>query len=504
MRNKEYLLGIDVGSTNIKSVIFDTTGVEVATVTKRMQIEHPFPGWVERDMNLLWQITKDVIKSSIVSSSIEPSRIIAVGVCGQGDGLYLLDKENCPVRKGILSIDTRATEIIFRWEKKGLIEELFPLIGQKPHTGSPLPILYWLKNNEPDNFSKIKWILFCKDFIKYKLTGIICTDETDPSATLTDVNTRKYSEKIFEIVELEECKEMLPEIIPAWDICGKITKGASEETGLIEGTPVCSGLHDINATGLGAGCIKQGQLLIILGTWEINQLIMDKVILDPNKRCLTRVYVLPGKWLLLNPSPAATSNLNWFIDNFCKDKIIEAERQNTTPHALCDKEIEDVPLGSENLFYLPFLYGKVDEPRAKAGFYGITGKHTQKHLLRSIYEGVAFSTAMLIEEMGRLSEIKEIFVAGGGARSKIWVNILANVLNFPVKVPSGIEAGARGAAMCAGVSVGLFRNLLSAAETFTSLSYEQHPFDSQVKEYKRLYSIWKDSLPLFSKIWAKI
>jgi sugar (pentulose or hexulose) kinase len=504
MNNECYLLGVDVGSTNIKSVIFNSSGKEIVVVSKRMPLEHPLPGWVERDMDLLWTITKDVIKESILKSSIEPSKIIGVGVCGQGDGLYLLDKDGRPVRKGVLSIDTRATEFVLCWEKENVVEELFPIIGQKPHAGAPLSILAWLKENEPENFSKIKWILFCKDYIKYKLTNIICTDETDPSATLTDINTRRYSDKIFEIVDLEECKEKLPEIIPAWKKCGEVTEEAGEETGLLKGTIVCSGLHDVDAVGLGAGCINGGQLLIILGTWEINQIILDNIILDPNRKCMTRVYALPNKWLLLNASPAATSNLNWFIDNFCKEETEKAEKNSVSPHEICDKEIEDIPPGSEGVFYLPFLYGKVDEPWATAGFYGVTGKHTRKHLLRSVYEGVAYSTLMQVEEMKKLTKIKDIYVAGGGAKSKVWVNIMSNVLNFPLKIPAGTEIGARGAAICAGVSANVFKDLISATKSFTSLSYERYPIVEEVKKYEQFYRIWSDTAKVFSYIWKNL
>ncbi|MHA1834874.1 MAG: FGGY-family carbohydrate kinase [Candidatus Baldrarchaeia archaeon] len=503
MGEEYYLLGIDVGSTNIKSVIFNLSGKEIAICTRKMPLEHPFPNWVERDMNLLWAITRDVIKQSIKKSSIEPSKIIGVGVCGQGDGLYLLDKNGHPVRKGILSIDTRATEYLLRWEKENVIEELFPIIGQKPHAGAPLTLLAWLKEKEPDNFSKIKWIVFCKDYIKYKLTGVICTDETDSSATLTDIHTRNYSDKIFEAVGLEECKDKLPRIIPAWKKCGEITKEASEETGIPEGTTVCSGLHDVDATGLGAGCVSGGQLLIILGTWEINQIILDDVTLDPSKKCITRVYALPKKWLLMNPSPAATSNLDWFIDNFCKAETVNAE-DDISPHKICDREVETVPLGSEGVFYLPFLYGKVDEPWASAAFYGVKGKHTRKHLLRSIYEGVAYSTLMCIQEMEKLTEIKETFIAGGGSRSKIWVKIMSNVLNLPLKVPVAVEIGAKGAAMCAGVSAGVFKDLVAAVDNLTSTYYVEHPTKNDTEQYKHFYSIWAGSVKLFSSIWKKI
>ncbi len=499
-----YLMGIDIGSTNIKAVICDTHGGEVAVESIKLQVEQPNVGWVERDMDIMWNCTKDVIRQSLFRTKIDPASIIGVGVSGQGDGLYLLDIDGKPVRKGILSIDFRSVDIVREWEKNGKNDSIFPVIGQRPSMGTPVSILAWLKRNEPKSYSRAKWIIFCKDYIKYKLTDVICTDESDASASLTDVKTRRYSDKIFEILDLEECKEKLPQIMPGWIKCGEVTSKASSETGLKEGTVVASGLHDISATALGAGCVEHGQLLIINGTWQINEVIIDRLILDPNKICVTRATGIPGRWIIANASSVGVTNLNWFIDQCGSENRLEAEKMKMTTHAYCDRQIESIPAGSEGVLYHPFLYGFGYLPNAKAGFYGIDGRHSQKHLLRAVYEGVAYLSFMQIEDLRKVVDIKEARIAGGGSKSRIWVQIFSDVMNFPIKVPRSSELGALGAIMIAGICTGVYRNHETAVREATSVSYESIPNPENVQKYRSIYKIFKKSIYRMSETWNEL
>ncbi len=496
-----YLMGIDVGSTNIKAAIFDLHGKEVAVEAVRLQTEQPHLGWVERDMNAMWDCTKQVIRQSIDRSKTNPSSILGIGVSGQGDGLYLLDKEGKPVRKGVMSIDFRSVDIIREWERNGKNEETFPFIGQKPIVGNPVSILAWLKRNEPHSYSGTRWIVFCKDYIKYKLTDVICTDESDAAATLTDVRTRKYSDEVLEILDLEECKEKRPPIVSGWVKCGGVTSKASNETGLSKGTAVSSGLHDVDAVALGAGCIEDGQLLIINGTWQINQVIIDRLVLDPNKICGTRATGAPGRWLIANASPAGVTNLNWFIEQCGSNSRMEAEKVGMTSHAYCDRQIESIPAGSDGVLYHPFLYGLGNLPNARAGFCGIDGRHTQKHLMRAVYEGVAYSSFMQIEELKKIVTIKEARISGGGSRSRIWVQIFADVINSPIKVPQGSELGALGAAMSAGICAGVYEDHETAVKEATLTSYESIPNLENSQKYKAIYKIFKKSIPRIVKTW---
>jgi sugar (pentulose or hexulose) kinase len=497
-------MGIDAGCTTVKAVIFNLEGREVAVAREKLPTLHPAPGQVERDVTSLWHFTKEVILKVLKIGGIAPDEILGIGVTGHGDGLYLLDKNGKPVRNGILSLDSRASPLIKEWEESGIVEEIFPLIGQRLHACSPLSILSYMKREERESYNRAKWIIFCKDFIKFKLTDVICTDETDPSASLLNVRTRKYADEVFEIVGIEECRDKLPEIIPGWKTCGEVSAQASRETGLMEGTPVASGLHDIDATALGSGCLENGQMTIIIGTWTINEVIQDRPSLDPMRLCQTRTYGAPSRWLLLNADPSSAANLEWFIDQFCDRERLEAKRLGVSPYALCDGEVEATDIGAGGVIYHPFLYGSLDRPMAKAGFYGLAGWHERRHLLRALYEGVAFATNMCIENLRRVTEIKEVRIAGGGAKSRIWTQIFADVTGYSIKVPDGTELGARGAAICAGISVGVYRDHKTAVKVATSISRKHIPKSINKIKYRSIYSKFKDSIIDASRIWERL
>ncbi|MBS7645935.1 MAG: FGGY-family carbohydrate kinase [Candidatus Bathyarchaeia archaeon] len=499
-----YLMGIDAGCTTVKTVIFSLQGREVAVAREKLPNLHPAPGRVERDMEALWSLTKEVIIRALKMSNIPPREILGLGVSGHGDGLYLLDEDGEPVRNGVLSLDSRSSPLVKRWEEDGIVDEVFPIIGQRLHACSPSSILAWMKHEEEGSYNRARWILFCKDFIKFKLTNVICTDETDPSASLVNVRTRKYADEIFETLGIEECKGKLPEIIPGWRTCGEVTAQASRETGLMEGTPVASGLHDIDATALGSGCLENGQMAMIIGTWTINEVIQDRPLLDPMKLCQTRTFGAPDRWLLLNADPASAANLDWFIEQFCDHERLRAERLGISPHVLCDGEVETVEVGAGGIIYHPFLYGSLDMPKAKAGFYGIAGWHGRAHLLRALYEGIAFATNMCVENLKRVTEIKEVRIAGGGARSKIWTQIFSDVTGYPIGVPDGTELGARGAAMCAGISIGVYKDHRAAVREATSISRRHVPKSENEIRYKSIYSKFKDSIRDASRIWDRL
>ncbi|MEM2123447.1 MAG: FGGY-family carbohydrate kinase [Candidatus Bathyarchaeia archaeon] len=504
MGEDNYLIGIDAGCTTAKVVVFSLQGREVAVARAKLPTQHPAPGHVERNMGALWRCIRELISKALKIGSISSSEILGIGISGHGDGLYLLEKDGEPVRNGVLSLDGRASPLVKVWEENGVVDEVFPTIGQRLHACSPLSILAWMKREEKESYNRARWIVFCKDFIKFKLTDTICTDETDPSASLLNIMTRKYADEVFETLGIGECKDKLPEIIPGWRMCGEITAEASRETGLMEGTPVASGLHDIDATALGSGCLENGQMTMIIGTWTINEVVQDRPLLDPMKSCQTRIYGAPGRWLLLNANPSSAANLDWFINHFCDHERLEAERLGVNPHTLCDREVEETEVGAGGIIYHPFLYGSLDIPAAKAGFYGIAGWHNRAHLLRALYEGVAFATNICVENLKRVTEIKEVRIAGGGARSKIWTQIFADVTGYPIKVPEGIELGARGAAMCAGISTGVYRDHRVAVKVATSISRRHIPKSRNKIKYKSIYSKFKDSIRDAACIWDKL
>jgi len=484
-----YFMGIDSGLTVLKAVIFDSRGNEIACAREKTPLIRTGPGFVERDMNLLWELTKKVIREVLKLTSIDPKKIIGVGVSGHGDGLYLLDENYKPVRNAITSLDTRASSILSEWKDKGILDQLYHIIGQYPFEGSPLPLLAWVKRNEPEIFKKVRWVIFCKDYIKFKLTGVLCTDKTDASATLVNYRTGYPDPEIYELIGLQGCNEYIPEIIDGWQICGTISKEASSETGLSEKTIVASSLHDIDATALGSGCLNHGDACIILGTWGINEVISSEPILDPNKKCLTRIYGAPNKWLIifLNYTKAAGLSLEWFIRECGKDLEEFAKKSGVNQYKLCDEEAADIIPGSEGVIFIPFLEGAVGIPEARAIFYGLTAYHKRAHLIRAILEGVAFATKLSFAELSHLVNISKVRVAGGGSRSPLWPQIMADILGINIEVPEGTELGAKGVAICAAIASGFYKNHEEALRNMTRISRIYSVNDNNKRKYEKEY-----------------
>lgn len=479
-----YFMGIDAGTTVLKVAIFDPAGRELACSREKTPIIYGPSGSAERDMKVLWELTRVTIRDAINKASVDPGKIIGIGVTGHGDSVYLLDENGEPVRNGIVAVDNRSYQIVREWEEKGILDELYPIIGQKPFVGSILPSLAWLKLNEPNTLKRAKFLVACKDYIKFKLTGRICTDPTDASATLLNYKTGRPDPRIFELTGLAGCEELMPEIVPGWEKCGIVTRNTAEELGLYEGAAVASGVHDIDATALGSGCLDHGEACAILGTWGVNEVISDRPVLDMDKECFTRIYGAPNKWLIVsvNYTRAAGKSLEWFIREFGRDLEECARRENISPYRMCDEEAMNVPPSSDGVLFLPEgILG------LRSTFYGISAHHTRAHLLRAIMEGVAYATRLTFEKLNRVVGVKRIVLAGGGSRSPIWPQIIADILGKTIEVPEGMELGAKGAAICGAIASGFYEDHSEALRNMTRISSVHEPNDANKIIYEREY-----------------
>jgi L-xylulokinase len=271
-----YLLGIDSGLTVTKAVVFDEDGRQRGVGAVNNAHKSPHPRWVEQDMDRLWESCYGAIRQALDEAGIGGGDIAAVGVSGHGDGIYLVDEEGRPVRAGVLSLDSRAYKVLERWQESGVTDRALELAGQKPFASLAATLLTWFKEHEPESFERTRWILYVKDWLRYKLTGEYATDPTEASSGFTDVNTQEYSPEVLSLYGLEEVQGKLPPVVACTGVVGEVTREAAEATGLAGGTPVVSGAHDIDACPVGVGCTKPGQLTMIAGTWSINGVISDR------------------------------------------------------------------------------------------------------------------------------------------------------------------------------------------------------------------------------------
>ena len=495
-----YLLGIDNGLTVTKAVVFDADGRVRGMGALPSHQHHPRPGWVEKDPDRQWGDTCEVIGRALRQSGISAHAVAAVAFTGHGDGLYTVDAEGRPVRPAITSLDARGGGILEQLDREGVPGRVLPLVGEVPFGVQPAVLARWVKENEPDIYNRIAWVLSCKDWLKYKLTERISTDPTDASAGFTDVRTQRYSEAALSLYGLAELWDKLPPIVGSAQIAGEVTRAAARQTGLAAGTPVVSGLHDCDASALGSGCTLPGQLMVIAGTFSINELISEDPIADPAVLC--RNWIEPGRWMNISLSAASAINLEWYVQQLAPEAAQAAHQVGRSPFAFVNDEVQAVLDDPSDIIYLPFLYGAPDNPDCSAALLGLRGWHRRGHVLRAIYEGAVFNHRTHVDALRAHFTITECRLAGGGARSAVWAQMFADGLGMPVSVTDAAEAGALGAAICAGVGVGMYTSITDGANRTTSIARRFEPDSRRSKRLETGYQRYQEVVRAVRPLWT--
>jgi L-xylulokinase len=496
------LLGIDAGSSAIKAVLFDERGTLLGEESVAVPLIRKKGGVVERDLAKVWRAVVELLGRMKDARAEDFQGIDAVGLTGAGDGLILLDDTNTPVRPAISSLDTRASDLAARFKHSDKAKDLYSLIGENPFPATPLALLKWMKLNERARYDAARKIIFLKDWIRFKLTSEVCTDITDASATLTDFNGA-YRKEIFGAFGVGESFDKTVEVRMSHDLAGRVTRRASSLTGLKAGTPVVCGLHDCSASSLGTGCIRPGETCLILGSWAGNQIVTGRPILNrkhPDQQIL-RNYAIPGKWLIISASPTSLVNLDWFIGTFMSGaEATDSGAQS--PYARVDELVRAV--GSDEApLYHPYLYGSQRSEDASAGFYGVRPAHTLAHFLKSIYEGIAINYSIHEDKLEECLRIETVNACGGGTRSRILTQIVADALNREVRLFASHQTTALGAAITAAVGVGVHQGYEAACKAMTSVRGRVSPrkkWASRMKEkkatfmtlYGQMVPLWRD------------
>jgi L-xylulokinase len=501
----QYLLGIDNGSTVSKAALFDITGKEIAIASCRSETEYPHPGWTERDMESMWYDTTCAIREVLQKSGIASHEIAGIGCTGHGNGVYLLDKQGQPLRNGIQSMDTRAAGILAEWSERDVHTRAFPYVIQSFWPAQPNALLAWLKKHEPGNYENIGAILLCKDYIKYRLTGEVTTDYSDMSgSSLMDVRRKRYSRDLLALYDIEEIFEALPRLVHSFEVAGKVTSEAAAATGLTEGTPVVSGLFDIDSSAVGCGAVSAGQACIIAGTWSINEVITAEPLVDPSL-FMTTLFCAPGLFLSTEASATSAANLEWFVNQCCGEEKYEAQKRGVSIWEVINEEVASLPPGSTNIIFHPFLFGSNVQSSARAGFYGLGGWHTRTHMLRALYEGVVFCHLSHIEKLRAAGACFDTArLTGGGSRSPVWTQMFADTIGVPMEVSDGTELGARGAALSAGIGVGLYRDYQEAVDAAVKVVRLQEPNMSHTSLYLERYAEYQRLVKVMQEPWEAL
>jgi xylulokinase len=483
-----YYLGIDSSTTATKALLINENGEVLGVASSEYTYEIPHPMWTEQHPDLWWKATTNSIRQVLSESSVDPAGVKGVGLTGQMHGLVLLDQDGEVLRPAILWNDQRTgaecDEIRERLGKERLIQ----ITGNDALTGFTAPKILWVKNNEPQIFAQVRQILLPKDYVRLKLTGEYATDKAGGAGTLLfDVRERDWSRTVVEALEIDPA--WLPPTFEGTAVTGHVTPQAAEATGLKAGTPVMGGGGDQAAAAVGTGAVIDGIVSLSLGTSGVVFASADQPIIEPEGRLHAFCHAAPGKWHLMGVMLSAAGSLRWYRDTLVPETDFDSL---VSPAA-------NIEPGSDGLLFLPYLTGERTphpDPLARGAFVGLTVRHTRPHLTRAVLEGVALGLRDSFELMKQagLADITQVRVTGGGAKSALWRQILADVLGVELVTVNTTEGAAYGAAVLAATGAGTFPDVVSACETIIQITGSTPPGPAVVA-YEGLYPLYRALYP---------
>ena len=481
-----YLMGIDLGTSSTKTIIIDELGRTVGIGNASYGLQIPQISYAEQDPEEWWQAVKKSIAEALKKADIQSKEIRGIGFSGQMHGMVALDEQKKPVCPAIIHLDQRSG---------AELEEMRSLAGNlmreellnRPSAGMLISTIYWMKKHQPEQYDRIRYVMSPKDYIAFRLCGEIGTEYTDAAATLAfSVKNRRWCSEWFRCLGIKE--DIWASVHNSYDIMGKVTKEAAEETGLSTETSVVCGAGDSLAALTGNGVIESGIMACNIGTSSQLAVVVDKPIFDSEMRVQTWCHTVPERWVVQCGTLNGGSALSWL-----RNHILKSDR----PFAELDAEAGKTDAGADGLYFLPYLAGErtpYNEPNARGVYFGLSMMHEQGHLVRATMEGILFN---LKECLGILDEMKvdrsKLIASGGAARGVTWKQIQADILDMPVHTTEIKEEACHGAAILAGVGVGLYANIKEACERTIRMSTAVvEPIPEHVKIYNEKQQIFHD------------
>lgn len=488
---KQYLLGIDIGTSACKVALFDQKGKVEAAVSEAYPVYYPHPGWAEQNPDEWWEAVCSAIWKVISSSGIAPEMIAGIGIDGQSWSAIAIDENGKVLANTPIWMDTRAQSICDRVNAEVGAEKIFELCGNMLQPSYTTAKILWYKENMPEVYAKTYKILQSNSFIGYRLTGAITQDVSQGYGMhCFNMRTGEWDMEMCEALGISG--SFLPELVPCHQIIGTVTEKAAELTGLKVGTPVAAGGLDAACGTLGAGVIHPGETQEQGGQAGGMSICIDEYAADP--RLILGYHVVPDQWLLQGGTTGGGGVMRWLEHEFGDyERSIAAEKGKTSLHQY-NEEAEQVPAGSDGLVFLPYMAGErspIWDPNAKGVFYGLDFSKTKGHMIRSCMEGVAYSLKHnldIAENAG--AHVKELLAVGGSANSALWMQIKSDITGKPLAVPFSDTATTLGAALLAGVGVGMYKDFEDAVEQTVKITRRYEPDKTNQAVYEKNYDTY--------------
>jgi xylulokinase len=487
---KMHFLGIDVGTGGTRAVVINEGGEVVASATEEHQaFASPRIGWAEQNPEDWWRACGVAVRNALWGAGLDGSAIGCVGFSGQMHGAVMLDSNDAVVRPALIWCDVRTEKQCIELTREIGAEHLIQLTCNPALPNFTVTKFIWVRENEPENWRRVRSVLLPKDYVRFRLTGEHAIDVADASGTLLlNVANRCWSAEMMRRTGVEEA--MLPRLYESQEICGRVSKPGASATGLKSGIPVVAGAGDQAAGAMGMGIVAPGAVSATIGTSGVVFAATDRPALDSKGRLHTFCHAVPQRWHVMGVTQAAGLSLRWFRDQFGA-----GPSDGRDPYERLTEEASQIPPGSDGLLWAPYLMGERTphlDPNARGGLIGLTASHTRGHVIRAILEGVAFSlkdTFTLFAEMS--VPVNRIRLGGGGARSALWRQIQADVYGREVEIVEAEEGAAYGAAILAGVGAGCWPSVDEACNKVIRVAQVVAPQPAGMEMMARRYEAYR-------------
>lgn len=491
-----YVVGIDASTTATKAVLVDEAGGVVGIGSSAYGFDVPQPGWTEQSPELWWDGAVAAIREVLATTAVSGEEVAAVGLTGQMHGLVLLDSADHVLRPAILWNDQRTAHACDEIREAVGPERLIAITGNTALTGFTAPKLVWVRDHEPDIWSRVAHVLLPKDYVRLRLTGEHALDKADGAGTLLfDLEARDWSPEVLDALRIDP--RWMPPTFEGPEITGRITSAAAEATGLRAGTPVVAGGGDQSANAVGVGAVEPGVVALSLGTSGVVFATTERALRDPAGQVHAFCHAVPGRWHLMTVMLSAAGSLRWFRDTLAPGEDFGALVGSAA----------DAAAAFDGLFFLPYLTGERSphpDPQARGAFVGLTITHGRPDMTRAVLEGVAFGLRDGLDQMTAtgMPAPAEIRASGGGTASPLWRQILADVLDAELATVSTTEGAAFGAAMLGAVGAGWHPTVEAAAAAFVRVSPVASPGPDAAR-YADVHAAYRELYPALAPVFHR-
>lgn len=501
---KQYIIGLDLGTTALKIGIFDQNGELVGVSTQEYQLITPQVNYVEEDLEVYWNSFRAGLNELLTKNSLPPEDIVSLSFSAQGETLAFMGKDGKPLRNAIVWLDNRAQKQADELRAAlGGDEVCYRVTGQVSFEACwPASKVLWVRENEPEIFAKIDKIILLEDYFIHRMCGrYVAEGSLLCSTTYWDINTKKYWPEMLEVLGITE--DMLPEIMESGEPVGQLLPDVARELGLTTNLTVCTGALDQAAGAMGVGNIHEGMISENIGAALAICVPVNKPVFDPNRQMPLHYFPIPDTYMIHTFTNGGMT-LRWFRDAFCQMEMGVAGIDGEDAYDIIGREVMQVAPGSDGLIMLPHLAGSNApdvKSNAKGVFYGFTLLHRKAHFARAIMESLAYIVRRNLEALESMGiTVSEIRSLGGGSKSAVWNQIKADVLGCKLMTMTTKEAACLGAAILAGKAVGLFPSLDEAVDSMSHVKNEFYANPDNKAVYDRCFAAYKDLFKSLDKV----